>query len=207
MSHPYIPAANVARVELVYDASGSIMENVYHVLGTAAWTHETLVNLAVAAVSWEGDVGSHGRSTNVQCEKCIVTDLTTETSERIVQTDGLPIPGIIASPILPLNATFAVTSLTAMRGRSYRGRTYWIGLPASKVTESKIDPAFANGLVTGMGALQDAVSTVNGGKLVVLSQFQDGAWLTEAVATEITSYAYADLFTDSQRRRLPGRGM
>jgi hypothetical protein len=42
--------------------------------------------------------------------------------------------------------------------------------------------------------------------LVIVSRIQDHVVLTTAVATPVVNASYTDLFIDSQRRRLTGRG-
>lgn len=206
-SHPYIPAPNVAQVEQIFEFGSTSMENVFHVLGTADWTTTLLTNLISVFQGWEADVASAQRSNQMGCTEIIATDLTTQTSPRVTSTTGLPINGQIVSNCLPLNVTWAVKAQTAKRGRSYRGRTYWIGLPISSVLNSQMGATPAANIVEALNAILGSVSTVNGGQMVVLSRRQGGAWLSTAVATPITAYAYTDLYTDSQRRRLPGHNI
>jgi hypothetical protein len=60
-------------------------------------------------------------------------------------------------------------------------------------------------VVSAFQAYQAAMNTA-GYNLVVLSRIQDGVPRDLALAQTVTSILTTDLFIDSQRRRLTGRG-
>lgn len=204
MTLPYVPFVNVAQVDMIYGLGENTSENVFNVLGGAPWTITTLTNLISAFAGWEADVGSLLRSHQFGLEKIVATDLTTQTSSSVVSTAGLPINGQVIANAYPENVTFAVKANTNLRGRSYRGRTYWIGLWEDIIVVDQISPTTAANIVAALNNLLTLMTPVNAGQMVVASRQNNGVRRTTGVATPITHYSYVDLTSDSQRRRLPG---
>lgn len=203
---PFVPATNVCSVELVYGYEGQIMENVYHVQFPATPTTTSQASVAAAFVSWFGSYLRGVTANPCFLLKILVTDLTTVTSGGIEYVTGLPIPGTNGEDMSPGNVTVAVKWLTGIRGRSFRGRTYHVGLNRSMYTASTLFDASRAALVSAYGELLTIIGGLTGGySLVVLSRRAAKAPRITAVASIITSVA-VDPTLDSQRRRLPGRG-
>lgn len=207
---PFIPAENVARVEMVYSYFGSIIENVYHVLNTVDWDESSLTALAVVFNDWEDTEASPFRSNDISLITIRATDLTTETSPGIEVPVTPPIEGGNVVAGLPGNVTASVKMLTGLRGRSFRGRSYWCGLGENQVTGNTLSTVARDAIVDAMTTL--AANIIGEGwQLCVLSLYSgvdvDGKPIprTAGVATPVTSFSM-DLNTDSQRRRLTGRG-
>lgn len=143
----------------------------------------------------------------------VATDLTTATGPSISVSPVGGDPGGVAGDFLPMNASLAVSFRTALRGRSFRGRNYFVGLADSNVAGNTVEA----GLVA---AIQDAYELLLpvGGTFtddwiwVVASRFSgvdvDGHPIPRAagLTTPITSVVIVDPTVDSARRRLPGRG-
>lgn len=200
--HPYVPGINVAQVDMIYALGSNRTENVYHVLGSAAWTPTLLTNLLSAFTGWEADVAYAQRSDQIALVEAIATDLTTQSSARVTTTAGMPINGGLAGLIAPQNVTWAIKANTAKRGRSYRGRSYWIGLLQTDAPLDLLGQGRATAITAAMNNLLTLMGPVNGGQMVVFSQMQNGVWLNPGISTPITNYSYTDLVVDSQRRRL-----
>lgn len=120
-------------------------------------------------------------------------------------TTGFPVPGALATDSLPNGTALVITSRTARRGRSFRGRTYLAGIP----TTGSVNSSFTSGLVAGFVAifntyLADAIT--ENLPPVVVSKRANGAPRTVGIATPITTYDNVSLGTRSQRRRNPGIG-
>lgn len=199
---PYIPADKVAQVDLIYDCNGEICENVYNVLGTAEWTGTLLASLITAVVGWETTSGSTLRTSGCGAVKIVATDLSSQTGPSIIRSITPTINGINTGT-MPNNVTVAIKLGTDQRGRSFRGRTYWIGLWPTAVFAQQINASVAGQLLTSIGLLQAAVGTVNGGKLAVVSRRTGNNPRVAALVTPVTTFSI-DPNLDSQRRRLPG---
>jgi hypothetical protein len=113
--------------------------------------------------------------------------------------------GGIVSPAEPGNVSFCVSLRTALSGRSFRGRKYVPGIPANKRTENTIDAAWAADIVAAFNNLISILNALDK-FLVVVSRVADGLERTIGVATHVDNASIVDLFIDSQRRRLTGRG-
>lgn len=207
---PFIPATNVAKVEMLHDQYGSVVENVYHVLNPDAWTLSTLLGLAATFQSWEEDTASPLRTDETDCFLIRVVDLTTATSPGVEVPISPVIGGGNAAPGMPGNVTASVKSLTDLRGRSYRGRTYFIGLAENQCTGNDLLAVTRDAIVDAYTTLAASI-TGEGYEMVVLSLYSgvdvDGKPIPrdEGVATPITSFSM-DTDLDSQRRRLKNRG-
>jgi len=153
------------------------------------WVTEILPQLAP---EWVMNV-TYGRSLNSEAAPEFLDD--TNQGDVSAQT----------SPGLPGNVCFTIKFLTGLTGRSYRGRNYISGLCENACTGNEILSFNAEALKDGYDALlviQESFDWV----WVVLSRQQDNVILPNAIGAPITSVSYTDLFLDSQRRRLAGRG-
>jgi hypothetical protein len=143
---------------------------------------------------------------------CVLTAIITTSLETVgapgtLYTTGLPMPGQHFSPQLPNNATLAMSLNTALRGRSFRGRIYHIGLTEGDVIANTIEPSFLGTLITAYQAARVLAGSGSGPtfQLAVLSYYANLAIRSVPVATPVTSIS-SDGIVDSQRRRLPKRG-
>jgi hypothetical protein len=207
---PFISAENVARVEMIYSYFGSNIENVYHVLNEGGWDESSLTALASTFQTWEDDEVSSLRSNDISLITIRAVDLTTETSPGIEVPVTPPIAGGNVVAGLPGNVTASIKMLTGLRGRSFRGRSYFVGLGENQVTGNSLVSATRDAIVDAYETL--AASLIGDSlALVVLSLYsgvdEEGHPIPReaGVATPVTSFAM-DLDTDSQRRRLTGRG-
>lgn len=201
---PFIPCPETCRAEMFMVADGQKMENVFHFRDHVPFTVERLEDVSVLLQNW-----ATTRWALVASEHCSVvgfkiTSLQNATAPVYEPTIGEAIPGLVAQDMLPLNVAAVVSWKTALRGRSYRGRTYHTGIPVTFVSGSLLLPVVQGSLVTEYSALL-AAAISNDFQMVVCSLIHDNAVRLEGVATEIISLA-VDAPLDSQRRRLPGRG-
>jgi len=200
----FIPVPNVAEAVMVYSLdSQRVVNTLYFEFATPPDVSD-LNLLAAELETWQqgyqrGLVPNAVILNEVQC-----TDLTTESGPGIVYTTGLPAPGVGGTVALPNNVTLAVTFLTELRGRSYRGRNYYIQLAESEVTANTVTALKITEITDMYEALMDP-GTISVPTWVVVSRYTDGAPRTTGVATPITGVRVNPTI-DSQRRRLPGRG-
>lgn len=203
----FIPAPLVAQVTMQYFCENIPCENVYHFLGAAEWDSTSLAALATYCENWESATGSHRRGTSVQLHATIAAALVSESAAVIVSS--VSIDGTVASELLPNNVTLAIKMNTNRRGRSYRGRTYWIGLTRADQSagdSNMIDPSSATVILNAMNSLMVG-AIPNGGQLAVLSYANDCTWRAAGVATVVTRMELTDPVFDSQRRRLPAHNI
>lgn len=201
----FIPVPNTASVEMIFTEDGQRIENRYHVRQASTYDVVSLAILGAFFVDWWTDNLKSGCTNSVQLVMVVLRALDSETSPSIEYTTGLPLSGsAISSAALPNHVTVAVRWGTGLRGRSYRGRTYHIGLTEADVAGNTLDATTTSQLITAYAALRDGISSLDA-ELVVVSRQHNNVPLTTGVATEIVSVSI-DRTVDSQRRRLPGRG-
>lgn len=191
---------------------GQRCENVYYVEGSAPWTATTLNTLAsVFATWWETELEPNVPE-SLTLDRVLARDMTVEAGPSIEYTTGLPASGDQSVEALPNNVTVAIKWTTGLAGRSFRGRTYHLGLADAGVAANALTPT-AHTLLTAAynQLLNDIVTEDPTWSLVVASFFHgvdvnhDPIPRASAVLTPILT-AVVDDIIDSQRRRLPGRG-
>jgi hypothetical protein len=204
-SHPFIPVSGVAKIEMIYEQDEQMVVNVFHVRSAGGWDASGLMAKADAMAGWfEGTLAP-----NYPVEYCLksikVTDLSTSTGAVAIREYSPPTFGEEAtdSP-LPNNVTLAVKWNTALRGRSYRGRTFWPCLLIGQVAGNRLNAGAVTAITTMVNALRTAIEA-GGYTMVVVSYCNNKTWRTTGVATPITTFAINEV-VDSQRRRLPERG-
>jgi len=208
---PFIPAANTARIEMVFSQGGQIVENVYHVEFASAPDPTMLIDMAEVFKNWWNTNVQPYAANTLSLNVIKARDLTTEAGSAIEYTTGLPISGASAVQPLPNGSTLAIKWTTGLAGRSFRGRTYHLGL----VTSELVDPNhISSGFQTTLaGAYQALITAVEGttNNLVVASFYHGvdslGKPIPRAAAVlTVIDNAVVNSTLDSQRRRLPERG-
>lgn len=206
---PFIPAPGVLQLEAVSSVFGQFCENVFHVQFGSATVTPTDANMlaAIQAVEdWERNTAHTWQHAGVGYNVTRARDLTVQPGRVLEQVPATAINGVAAGDALPNNVSVAVTARTHFGGRSYRGRTYWMGLARSMTDGTNaLTPTARSGLVSAMADLRTRLLEGAGATLVVLSFASNKFWRDTAVATPIINFS-CDGVLDSQRRRLPGRG-
>lgn len=201
----FIPVENTALVELVYSLpQGQIGENTFHVNNTDAFTPASLQTLASAFTAWYTGHWNALVSGTTSLTKVRCTDLTTQFAPGVEYTTGLPVNGNLTGNGLPNNVSVSIKFNTGLRGRSYRGRIYALGLTDNAVNGNTVQTTWANNAITALNALTVDHIPV-GMNLVVVSKYHNKTPRSAGVCTIVTSFSI-DMVPDSQRRRLPGRG-
>lgn len=206
MSVPFVPCANTAQVTMEYFSAGQKCANVWHFLGTSPWTSATLVALNAYMLAWETTHAAPIRSNQTSCYNAYAVDLSTQNGP-FAQT-AASITGAETGNVLPNSVTLAFKFGTALRGRSFRGRHYWIGLMDNMLTADS--QSVIAGTANSIAAVLDLVRSgtiPNSGSLVVRSIRSGGAWRSSGVMTPVTGITLVDYFVDNQRRRLPSHNV
>lgn len=203
----FVPVPNTVQVEVVYELDSQVVENVLYFEMTSAPTLtevNALLDEIRAAIVDQLLPLLHN---SIQLVRLVGTLLTEIDSFGSILTVVPAVPGgNSTSTSLPNNATFAVQFATALRGRSFRGRNYVPGIPATaRGTPNLLTSAFRDDILDAYQTICQAPAS-DGWTHVVVSRSSGGVDRAEGVTTPVTAYTAADLTLDSQRRRLPGRG-
>jgi hypothetical protein len=209
---PFVPVANTALAEIRVTANGQQCENTLWFEGITDPTVADLIALGGALQSWWTTSVAPLTSSDVQLREILCTSQTTVSSPQFSTVPATPEFGTSTANIVPNNVTMSVSFRTALRGRSFRGRNYIIGLTEDQVA--------GNSFVAGVTALwqsayEDIFEAVVGIDFawVVVSRFSGvnpstGQPIPRAagVTTAVGTVLVVDGFVDSARRRLTGRG-
>lgn len=201
------PAPNVAKVTLTFKQGEQVAQNIMHVHTGNSWTTEHLENLCALFYAWWSTTLRPYVSTGVTLESIVARDLTEEFDDEVTHAGTFPLAGTLASPVLPFNSTPVISWRSGLTGRSTRGRTYHVGISEAQVAGGTLDSVAQAAL---QGAYEDLMEQISADsepwQLGVLSRVQNGTPLTEAILYAFLSVIVDDAM-DSQRRRLPGRGI
>jgi len=215
----FIPALNTAEVSLQFaQQDGEFAENTFYVENSAAWTAGDLTTIAQNFMDWwkngNGTYSYRGsQSSLVTLLGCNARDLTTASSDSVtVAADETSNVGGGSADPLQNGLTKAITWRTGLSGRSFRGRTFLVGLTLNDLeggANNQFAAASVAHYVLFCGSLITAVpAALATAELVVLSRYHlvSGHTVprTDGVMTPIISAGNHDLFVDFQRRRAPG---
>lgn len=201
----FIPVPETLQLQAVFKNLDQVCENVHHLKGGSyPFDQLELEGVAEAYRLWWLANWQTELPTTISLEKIIVTDLSSSTGLSIEYTHDMPMLGTDSAALpLPGNVTYCVTWVTGLRGRSFRGRTYAVGLDKGATLGNYLNYAAQTAFLSKWQALLEAwpSSWVMG----VVSRHTGKAPRTAGVFTEIQSCTINSAL-DSQRRRLAGRG-
>lgn len=205
---PYVPVSSVIASEVQFTQEGQLVEITIDVHVVVAITTALLNSLAAIIFGWWDSTQRFDTASALTITGVRMTDLTTSTGLSQINGYGGATPNGSGTAALPNNVTATITKATPLRGRSYRGRNFIPGIDRTELTATDYNillPASVAAFVSNWVAL-DAALVAGGFQPVIVSRFSGGAPRLVGVATPITSYRMNDVI-DSQRRRLPGRGV
>lgn len=202
----FVPFNNVIKIEPVFTYGGVIVENVHYYLVDETPDLDTGISLADDYIaSWTNGIRGSipGTCTLDKIRVTIMENQNDPGLEHFGTT--LPLAGTGVGDQLPNNCTVAVKWQTMYRGRSYRGRTYHVGIREVDVNANTLIGAFATTLLSFYQSIMTLTGDVGPCNMVVASRVQNGVLRSQGVATQVVNVSI-DPTIDSQRRRLPGRG-
>ena len=205
----FIPVPNTVEAVLTYrnSVNQNVAKNVYNFhKQTGLVQPADLIALRDALVTWENDNADSSRSNQVSLTHVYLRELTTESGFVLDYTLPIPVVGTIANPVMPMNVSYAVKHTTGLAGRSFRGRSYWIGLSEADVAGDFVTQARSAAIVTAYDELRTDILAATGFEFVVVSRYADGLPRVTGVFTPIVDSSVVDLRVDTQRRRLVGEG-
>lgn len=200
----FVPIPNTARVELRYTQDSQLMANVFHVEDTTPLTVADLQAIGALFVDW-WSLLLPLVSNSVTLREISLIDQSAQNGIGILYNTGLPLIGGEATAAMPNGTSIAIKWGTGLTGRSFRGRTFHIGIVENQITANALVPTYANNLVAAYNALPPIFEETTY-TLVVASRYSNNAPRVTGVTTPILNASLADLTVDRQWRRMPGRG-
>lgn len=205
---PFVPILKTAMVEIVYTVSGSIVENTLYFYRDAGVGPPSMTDLLNHLQNWRHTLVRERQGDHVHFKQMIARNLGSETAANVIDNDYFDELGLTTggTPV-PNNVSWVITFRTGKRGRSHRGRNYWIGMRTTQISGDSVLQAHANNVLPIYQAL------LPGGSYdptpwvwVVASRFHNGEEREEGIVTPITAVNYTNLRVKTQRRRIFGFG-
>lgn len=182
------------------------VENVYHVMNNLPNPGEVQLHLIANTFKNWWTTEMRGLCSNQLTLREVTAGETVPGGVAVLETDGLPNSGNSSDNPMPGNVTLAVKWGTGLAGRSFRGRTYHLGMTIGQCQGDQVTTAALTAIQAAYNALRTALdNALVGVEFSVLSTQHNKAWRDPAIMTPITGLAI-DPDLDSQRRRLAGRG-
>lgn len=207
MTMPFIPAANCARVDLVYSIGGVTCMNVFHVRKGSPFSLADLQALRGVVDTWDNATWKTARAT--ACTLVRIKTKALDAEDSPFEDYFLPTPraGTRASGALSNNVTFCIKLASNQIGRSARGRWYCVGLSSDSVASpTTMNTTVANAFVGYLQTLKTNLAAA-GYTMTIVSYRHDKAWRAAAATYDVANIVAVDYNIDSMRRRLAGRGI
>jgi len=201
----FVPVPNTVEVLINSLYFEQRCQNTLYFEREAAFSIADLENIAATVITEWKENNLPLVSNSLTLTSVIVRDLTTQFSPSIEQSTTSGNVGGQVSPGMPGNVTVTIKFLTALRGRAHRGRNYIVGLVENQCVGNTYDSGTAALHIAAYEELATTLNVAYDVDHVVVSRFLDGAQREEGETTIVTDYQI-ELFLDSQRRRLTGRG-
>jgi hypothetical protein len=210
--HPFVPLPNGVQVVIQGKLFGQTIQNVFYVVLPSAPGPTDVQGVAEDFESWFHTHVLPGISSDYTLERVTASDWTSPTGSQYILSEPTPVAGGADPPTLP-NSVAAVISLhTALRGGSFRGRSYLAGIPeAATDTPNTLAPARAAGFDAAYVEIPGY--NVTSPYALVIASFYSGVGTdgkpiprVTGIGTPVNAIA-VDIVLGNQRRRRPGRGI
>jgi hypothetical protein len=180
-------------------------QNIYHYQNPTSPSDADMIAIAGHFKDWWNTEFKSAMPGALTLRNITCTDLTNFNGNEIVYVTGLPLTGLdVTHNPYPNNVTLAVKWLTGFRGRSFRGRTYHLGMTEDQALRNVMTVAALAFYNNAYGKLLDG-TYIPVNHLCITSFRHNNAPRSSASSSLVTGLSI-DPTIDSQRRRLPGRG-
>lgn len=180
--------------------NGIPVNNVFNIDAGHAVTLTDLQNVAGILATWWDTTAYLYFHTSLVFSEIVVTDISVANGQQVTVVTVTHPAGVQGGAAAGANVALCTTWRTSHIGRSFRGRTYWGGLPQSYLQDAQ---TFTSAALTNMSAVAADLRTslqTAGYILSVLSKYANLVQRIAGLLTQITSIVL-DSKVDSQRRR------
>ena len=196
----FVPIPNTARVVCRFQQFTEERQLVLHYHKAAGQhTLADLVDLTNNIVDWWNDVGKFACSTSLALFEVTATDISVAGGAQNTQPVSPAVAGTLTGDVSPGSVTSTLSWRTALTGRSRRGRSFFPGFRDVDTNDDGTVTVGKMALLAAAGANLLFGYTVAGQTLAVASKVLELSTPIIRVVTEN--------IVDSQRRRLPKRGI
>lgn len=201
------PVPNAAKVAIEGELHGEAAVVTMGFLGNVGWESNILQGLADDISLWWRTEALDQLPGDYTFRQVVAKGLRSASDFEASNSTNSGSFGTLIGQCLPGNCTLAISFRTGSTGRSRRGRIYWPGLLESAVTNNQIASLQISAIVGVFDSLLGGGITGPNWIWSVISRRQNGVQLANGVCYPITAVGVTDPFVDSQRRRLPRRGI
>lgn len=204
------PVPNTVELTVQGTYDGQLVENKFY-----AKASETITDVLVAAITqvvadWVSNTFLDTVSNSYSHRRVIGRDLSSEASFEVVDASHAGETGGISGAALPGNASLAVHRDTGLSGKKAKSRVYWPSIPHSALASPDVFGTSYATLV--LGAIETLRENIEDEPSATWEygypqRILNAVRLTTANFIPVIGHTLTDLFVDSQRRRLEGRGL
>lgn len=185
---------------------GQLIENILYFTKDGGFDSAALADLGDLADVWWNTSVMALLSNNYTYRETFVQDISVEAGDVYTTLANSGETGADSSAeCAPNNVAIAVSLRTGLAGRSFRGRNYVSGLSMNKIVGNQFETAFITDIQAAYAELLDQLVSSDF-TWVVVSRVADGVLRATGVITPVLVPVITDIFVDSMRRRLTGRG-
>jgi len=146
-------------------------------------------------------------STGVGLREVVLTSLHEQNGAQVTYAPDATTTGDLTGVALPNEVSFCVSLRTGNRGRSARGRWYWLSVNQSQMVDDNNLTTQALGDLPGdMNALMAAIEAISFMPVIVSYRTNNAPRVGGPVYFPITNCTAVDSTVDSMKRRKPGVG-
>jgi hypothetical protein len=206
----FIAVPNTVRAEIRGTFQGERVLNTLWFAKIDAWVPAEMTALADTLAAWWTTNCLQQQSDQYTLREIYVRDYTAAVGLEYTSTVDLPAVGEIPEAALPNNVSLAVSFRSGFTGRSTRGRNYWVGFAETQIVGNAVADAVITDITSYYALLlPDFIETtlIPDITWVITSFYTGGAPRSFGATFIINTVTCVDNIVDSQRRRLPGRGI
>lgn len=203
---PFVPAPNIVMVEMRALLSGQKVENRINVNVLHEPVPADLDALTVYFWDWWQNTYAPLLSTNAVLSEVVATSLHEENGIQDTYAPSALVAGENLTRAMPNEVSLCVSLRTGTRGRSARGRFYWLCVPSGEMAdENTVEPLFGSACVSAVQVMINGLEDI-GQPTIVSYRTNNAPRVGGPVYFPIDSAQLVDLQVDSMKRRKPGVG-
>lgn len=197
----FIPTSNTLKTVLRFSQFGRIYTNTLCWYKPGGWPEGQAIDACnTVFAEWVGEMLSY-QSNTVTLLNVVGYDMSDVEGYVVTNSTGTPDTGDDTSPALPGNVTATISLRTSNRGKSGRGRIYYIGLTEAKATSNELASGVAAEIEGRFEAFWSTVESVISADLAVVSFQLNNVPRSTGFVQNVTS-VIVDAGIDTQRRRI-----
>lgn len=196
---------DTVEIDMIYTLNGTTVQNVFYGLLPGGYQQADIQAVADAVdLAWPATI-QPDQPNEVAYVRTEVRGLAVENDITAQSAVSAGVGSHIGSAH-PNNVTFSIKKFSGLTGRSARGRSYWIGIPANEsqtTDENLLEALYVSQIVADIDFIRSTINGVGLWQAVLVSRFANGAKRSEGKTFPWVGTTNVDLRVDTQRGRLP----